>query len=169
VVFLDAGLRVLSDVNESILKLNCKGKIMAPDDGGNYKIPNPDKLFNSQISGTNKNKIYEVMLFTNETEILSKHYFLNCIWIYDTSILDICSKEEMIKGMCLYPVCKTNEMALMNIYLHFKHKLWEPFPVRVNNNSKILFEWCETNNPNHTTWRDYSFIKYPYTITFNDT
>ena len=34
-------------------------------------------------------------------------------------------------------------------------------------NGKILFDWCELNNPNKT-WKDYCFIKYPATITFDD-
>lgn len=169
VVFLDAGLRVLCDVNNNILKLDYKNKILAPDDGGNYVFPNLEKTFKTQISCTNQNKILELMLFTNDNDLLEKNYFLNCIWVYDTSILEICSKNEMIKGITAYPMCKTNEMALMNIFLHFKYKLWEPFPVHVGDDPKVLFEWCESNSPNQTNWRDYNFIKYPCTISFEDT
>lgn len=166
VVFLDAGLRVLSSVHESVLKLNYVGKFLAPDDGGNY-LPNPNKLFKTQISQSFKKRILDLQEEFGET-ILEEPYFLNCMWVYDTSILDIVSKEEMINGMVKYPVCKTNEMALMNLYIHFKHHLWQRFPVRAQN-GKILFDWCELNNPSSSTWRDYCFIKYPCTITFDDT
>jgi len=166
VVFLDAGLRVLSSVYESVLKLNYVGKFLAPDDGGNY-LPNPNKLFKTQISQSFKKRILDLQEEFGET-ILEESYFLNCMWVYDTSILDIVSKEEMINGMVKYPVCKTNEMALMNLYIHFKHQLWERFPVHAEN-GKILFDWCELNNPLSSTWRDYCFIKYPCTITFDDT
>ena len=108
------------------------------------------------------------MLETNNHELLSSSYFLNCIWIYDTSILEIVDKKELIRGMLEYPICKTNEMTLMNIYFHFKYHLWEEMPVRTSK-GKILFEWCETNNPIASSWREYCCIKYPNTISFDDT
>ena len=167
VVFLDAGMRVLDNVHDSILALPYKGKFLAPDDGGNFTpSPNPNKLFQTQLSQTFPSNIIELQnQFGN---ILEKAYFLNCIWIYDTAILQICSKEEMIQGILRYPICKTNEMALMNIFIHFKYSLWEPFPIRASN-GKYLFDWCESNNPQPSSWRDYCFLKYPCTITFDDT
>jgi hypothetical protein len=98
--------------------------------------------------------------------ILNEIYFLNCIWIYDTSILKICNKKEMIDAMNNYTLCRTNEMGIMNLLLTFKYKLWKPFPFYVNSSKKILFDWCELNNPN-TTWKDYCYIKYPVTISFD--
>lgn len=168
VVFIDAGMRILSNVHESILKLDYKNKFLSPDDGGNYiKLPNKDKLFKTQISQTNPKMISKLQNDFGDN-IMEMPYFLNCIWVYDTSILDMVSKDEMIKGILDYPICKTNEMALMNLFINFKYNLWERFPVKADN-GKILFEWCETNNPMPTTWRDYCFIKYPCTITFDDT
>lgn len=169
VVFLDAGLRVLQNVHESILKLDYKHKFLAPDDGGNYiASPNPNKLFKTQVSQALPLRIHDLKKEFGDN-ILEQPYFLNCIWVYDTSILDRVSKEEMIDGMLRFPICKTNEMTMMNLYIHFKYKLWERFPVMSSIPNKILFEWNETNNPNPTTWRDYCFIKYPHTITFDDT
>ena len=74
----------------------------------------------------------------------------------------------MIDGILKYPVCKTNEMTLMNLYIHFKYNLWTRFPKNASN-GKVLFDWCETNNPLRSTWRDYCFLKYPVTITLEDT
>lgn len=168
VVFLDAGLRVLENVHDSVLQLDYKGKFLAPDDGGNYAfLPNPDKLFTTQISQTSLKRVNELRTEFGE-HILDEPYFLNCMWVYDTSILDTISKDEMIQGILKYPVCKTNEMALMNLYIHFKHKLWVRFPTKTAND-KVLFEWCESNNPLPTSWRDYCFIKYPNSIAFEDT
>jgi hypothetical protein len=169
VVFLDAGLRVLDSVHRSILKLDYKGKFLAPDDGGNYiMLPNPDKLFNTQISNSTPKLIEKIKEDFPNVKELKEAYFLNCIWVYDTKILNTCSKEEMIDGILKYPVCKTNEMALMNLYIHFKYELWERFPKNAEN-GKILFDWCESNNPRPSTWRDYSFIKYPISLSLEDT
>lgn len=169
VVFLDAGLRVLDDVYDSILQLDYKGKFMAPDDGGNYvMLPNPDKLFTTQVSQSIPKHIETLKEDFPNVKDLMEPYFLNCIWVYDTSILDICSKDEMIDGILKYPVCKTNEMTLMNLYIHFKHNLWTRFP-KTAQNGKVLFDWCEANNPLPSTWRDYCFLKYPISITLEDT
>jgi hypothetical protein len=170
VVFLDAGMRVLDNVHDSILKLDCSNCFMAPDDGGNFTAPNPDKLFETQISKTYFKQMIDTLNQFGGIKILKDPYFLNCIWIYDTAILQTCSKKEMIAGMLEHPICKTNEMVIMNLYLHFRHGLWKPFPKHVNDStSKILFDWCESNNPEPSTWRDYSFLKYPCTITFEET
>ena len=169
VVFLDAGLRVLHNVHESILKVDCKGKFLAPDDGGNYVIlPNPDKLFKTQVSISFHKRLMDTLNDFGGESIMEQSYFLNCVWVYDTAILDTVSKDEMIDGILKYPVCKTNEMALMNLYIHFRHGLWERFPVKVEGCDKVLFDWCELNNPLPTSWRDYCLIKYPATISFDD-
>jgi len=98
--------------------------------------------------------------------ILNKIYFLNCIWIYDTNILNNCNKQEMVDAMNKYILCRTNEMGIMNLLLRFKYDLWHEFPFKINT-GKILFDWCELNNKN-TNWKDYCYIKYPVTISFND-
>jgi hypothetical protein len=67
-------------------------------------------------------------------------------------------------AMNRYPVCKTNEMGIMNLLFHFKYNLWREFPEKATN-GKYLFDWCESNREKEkTTWRDYCFIKYPISI-----
>jgi hypothetical protein len=161
VIFLDAGLRVLEDV-KYLLELDYKNKILAPIDGTHDK----HNTFLCQLSYDNMDLINSLINeFSNS--IMSSTYMLNCIWIYDTKILDLCNKNELTEYMNKYPICKTNEMGIMNILFHFKYHLWEPFPIKASN-EKILFDWCELNNPG-TNWRDYCFIKYSSTIHFEDT
>ena len=170
VVFLDAGLRVLDNVHDSILQLDCTNCFMAPDDGGNFiPSPNPDKLFETQVSKTFYKLMIDSLNKFGGIKIMKQAYFLNCIWMYDTSIINTCSKNELISGILENPICLTNEMALMNMYIHFKYNLWKPFPKHVSNSSRILFDWCESNNPEPSNWMNYSFLKYPCTITFEDT
>ena len=163
VIYMDAGLRVLDSL-KYLLSLDYKNKILAPNDAAPYK--NPDKIFRSQISFDNLENVEK--LKNDFGDILNSEYFLNCIWVYDTSILKICNKNKLIDAMNEYPLCKTNEMTIMNLLFHFKYKLWQEFPI-VNENGKYLFEWCETNHKHYTTWRNYCYIKYPCTITFEDT
>ena len=160
VVFLDAGLRVFDDI-KYLLELNYKDKLLAPKDGKLYQ----DQEFNCQLS-YDKPELIDSLKNEFSDNILQSNYMLNCIWIYDTNILKICNKNNLIEAMNKYTFCKTNEMGIMNILFHFKYKLWEPLPIKATNN-KFLFDWCELNNSN-TNWRDYCYIKYPVTISFDD-
>lgn len=160
VIYFDAGLRILDDI-KYLLDLDYKGKILAPKDGKNYE----DQTFKCQLSYDDPDKIERIKKDFGE-QILYQNYFLNCIWIYDTEILRLCNKQQMIDAMNIYTLCKTNEMGVMNLLLRFKYNLWEPFPFKLSN-GKILFDWCELNNPG-TNWRDYCYIKYPVTISFDD-
>jgi len=161
VVYLDAGLRVLEDV-KYILEIDYKNKILAPKDGKLYD----DRDFNSQLSYDNPELIVS---FKNEygESTLKSNYMLNCMWIYDTSILNLCDKNQLIEAMNKYTFCKTNEMGIMNILFHFKYNLWERLPIKASN-EKFLFDWCELNQNYHTTWRDYCLLKYPVSISFDD-
>jgi hypothetical protein len=160
VVFLDAGLRVLDDV-KYLLELDYKDKILAPKDG----MYNKYNLFKCQLSNDNQDVIEKIKIDFGEN-ILNENFFLNCIWIYDTNILKLCDKKQMIDSMNTYTLCRTNEMGIMNLLLRFKYNLWKPFPFKTNH-GKFLFDWCELNNSN-TNWRDYCLIKYPITISFDD-
>jgi hypothetical protein len=160
VIYLDAGLRILDDI-KFFLELDFKNKLLAPYDG---KIYDKNK-FNSQVSFDNNNLIEKLKNIYGEN-ILNENYFLNCIWIYDTNILNLVNKNELIEAMNTWVFCKTNEMGIMNLIFHFKYNLWEPLPFKLSND-KILFDWCELNNPN-TNWKDYISLKYPVTISFED-
>lgn len=163
IVFLDAGLRVLDDVN-CILELDYKDKILAPIDGTQL-ITRPTDIFRHQLDHRNT-EIIELVKRDFGEEIFESNFMLNCMWIYDTSILHICNKEQLIEAMNTYTVCRTNEMGIMNLLFHFKYRLWEKFPP-IASNGKFLFEWSELNNNFHTTWRNYCFLKYPVSISLN--
>lgn len=163
VVFLDSGLRVLDDV-KYLLELDYKNTILAQNDASpNFRS---DQIFKYQLSFDNEDKIDNIKRDFGE-KIFDSQHMLNCIWVYDTKILEICDKEQLIEAMNKYTLCKTNEMGIMNLLFHFKYNLWKEFPLKASN-GKYLFEWCESNNNFHTTWRDYCFIKYPITISLNE-
>jgi hypothetical protein len=163
VVFLDAGLRVLDDV-KYLLELEYDNSILAQNDAApNFRT---DQIFKNQLSFDNQEKI-ELIKMDFGTELFESRHMLNCMWVYDTRILEICNKQQLINAMNKYTLCKTNEMGIMNLLFHFKYKLWKEFPLRASNN-KFLFDWCELNHNYFTTWRDYCFIKYPLTIGLNE-
>lgn len=159
VIFFDAGMRILEDIN-CLLILDYVNNILAPDD-----CINSNNIFRQQIIFDNQDYINIFQNdYPNYEQIYNSNYFLNCVWIYDTNILNICNKHELIKNMNKYPICKTNEMTIMNILFHFKYGLWKPFPLKLisSDKNKFLFEWSEAKHPG-TTWNDYCLIKYSST------
>jgi len=161
VVYLDAGLRVLEDV-AFLLELDYKDRLLAPKDAKLYA----DQEFRHQLSN-DKPELIETFINEYGENVLKSSYLLNCMWIYDTNILNLCDKTQLIDAMNKYTFCKTNEMGIMNILFHFKYKLWERLPIKASN-GKILFDWSELNQDHATTWREYCLLKYPATILFDD-
>lgn len=155
VIFFDAGMRVLDKV--SILdSLQCEGKILAPDDS------TQTQRFEAMFEVTANKEVEKLLLEEFPKEILRERYFLNCIWVYDTAIIDKCGVKEMVEYMNKYPICRCNEMTIMNLLLVFKYKLWKPFPSILND--KSFYCWTEESGK---TWRDYYYLKYPRTINFD--
>jgi hypothetical protein len=126
VVFLDAGIRILDSV-EYLLGLPYKGKFLSPDDSDPYDNGNRLKIqFDWDANPVANNKLIEDF----GIDWFSSKYFLNCIFLFDTSLLQKNTVEEMKEMMMKYPISLCNEMGIMNLYWTVKHKVWEAFPQR---------------------------------------
>ena len=167
VIYLDAGLRVLDRI-QHLADLPCENVIMAPDDAPSY---DKNKRFGGIIE-TERNKEVVAKLWEEyDPSILMGRYFLNCIWMYDTALLKTIHFNELVDAMNNYPICRCNEMTIMNLIFTFKYKVWKPFPNFVTletiEGKKRLFGWTEHDRDyGATTWRDFCFLKYPTTINF---
>ncbi len=160
VIFLDAGLRVFDTV-QPLLDHPWKGHLVAPDDSAPYDNGN---RFQCQLHLSSNPPVAKKLLEDFSEDILPAKYFLNCMFMYDTALLDRCNLEDLEKGMNTYPICHCNEMTLMNLYFTFKHKVWLPLQEKAG--SKYLFGWSERNYREHPTWKDFHFIKYSATKGF---
>ena len=138
---------------------------MAPDDAPMY---DNDKRFKCMLELTANPLAAEELFKEYSKDILDGRYFLNCIWVYDTALLNMCNMTEMIDTMNKYPICRCNEMSIMNLLFTFKYKVWQPFPEFVEKSGleKRLFGWIEydRNYGSNRTWRDFCFMKYPCSI-----
>ena len=162
-IYIDCGYYILENV-KCLLELPYKNHIYSHDDSyPQFKDKSVDngKRFKCQLDLIANPEITNKIQINFGENILEQRYFQNGLFIYDTSIVNICSMKEMEKGMNEYPICLTNEMAIMNMYLHFKHKLWKPLPRTYG--KKALVAWSDQDSPG-TKWQDYYFIKYPVTI-----
>lgn len=152
IMFVDAGLRVFDDIN--IFKNSCiPNALVAMDDGH----PDFTKKFDCQIELSNTEVVSELSKVFN----IHSSYFLNCLFIFDTALISENTVGNLIDLMNKYPICKTNEMAIMNIYFT---KVWIPMITDLKNVSghsdKILFDWSERYG---NTWKNYVTLKYPST------
>jgi len=165
VIFFDAGLRIFDKV-QYLADLPCEGVIMAPDDAAPYDT---HKRFGGIIETVEHPEVAQRFFQEYDPSILSERYFLNCIWMYDTQLLRTIHVGDLIRTMNDYPICRCNEMTVMNLIFTYKHRVWKPFPEWIDNPRKRLFGWSEHDRDygGHTTWRDFCFVKYPFTINFD--
>lgn len=148
VMFVDAGLRIFDSI-EHFYPCFEKDSLVALDDGH----PDFTKKFNCQIQLTNTVVVERL----KEIYDIDSSYFLNCIFLYDTNIITDHTLSDLINMMNEYPICRTNEMGIMNIYFH---KVWKPLNIYLQKN-KILFDWSERGGNN---WNVYISLKYPTTF-----
>lgn len=155
VIFFDAGFRIFDDV-QHYLDVPWRGHITALDDSH----PEDTKRFHTQLElSARPDKVSELERMV--PGVLNMRYFLNCFWIHDTSIITNTTLSEMIDLMNRFPICLTNEMAVMNIYFALKQQ-WHPLQISLPQ-GKILMDWSERNGRN---WSYYVGLKYPTTISF---
>jgi hypothetical protein len=156
VVFLDAGLRIFDTV-QPLLDLDWRGKLLAPDDSDPY---DNGVRFRVQLD-LDANPDVNATLFAEYPEtMLDEHYFLNCMFVFDTALLERVSFEEMEDAMNRYPICMCNEMGIMNLIFSFKLRVWQPFPQRTGD--KYLFGWSERNYRESPNWTAFHFMKYSF-------
>ena len=156
-IYLDAGLRVLDRV-DALLALDWRGRLIAPDDA----LPGDNgRRFRCQLDLDANPPVRDRLLADFGEGILDSRYFLNCLWIFDTRLVERCARADLEDSMNRYPISLTNEMAIMNLHFAFRHRVWQPLPER-DANGKRLFGWSELDHPG-TTWRDFRLLKYPVT------
>lgn len=155
IIFFDAGLRIFNKI-DYFLSVPYEKSIVALDDSH----PEDVKRFGCQLELSNKKIIGE--LIQKYGNILEERYFLNCCWICDTQIIEKNTLSDLLDLINRYPVCRTNEMGIMNIYFTFEKKIWKSLEINLGNDL-ILLDWSERDNKN---WRNYVALKYPRSINF---
>lgn len=156
VVFLDAGIRIFDTV-QPLLDLDWRGKLLAPDDSDPY---DNGVRFRVQLDLDANPRVKDTLLSVYPESILDEHYFLNCIFVFDTALINQVSLTDLESAMNAYPICMCNEMGIMNLLFTFKLRVWHPLPQRTSD--KYLFGWSERNYTEGPTWKDFHFLKYSF-------
>lgn len=157
-IFFDAGLHCLDSVLH-ILDLPWKGSFLAPDDSDPYDNGN---RFLRQMDLEANPAITRRLIQDFSEDIFEEHYFLNCIFVYDTSLQSLVSMKDLETAMNRYPISMCNEMGIMNLLFTFRERVWKPFPQRTE--TKYLFGWSELNYREKPKWTEFCFLKYPVSL-----
>lgn len=159
VIFLDAGMRVIASL-QPLLDLEWRGALLGPDDT-EHPASNGMK-FKPQVESVSNPDAYNALVKEfGESTLNADSYLLNCMFVFDTALLDRITFQELVDTMNMYPIATCNEMTIMNLVFCFRHRVWKPFPAKVG--TRYLFGWNETNyilKP--ARWVDFHFMKYPF-------
>jgi hypothetical protein len=158
VVFLDAGIRIFHSI-QPLLDLEWRGKFLAPDDSQPY---DNGSRFKCQLDLDANPDVTADLFSEYQISILDERYFINCMFVYDTSLLDRISFDQLECSMNRYPISICNEMGILNLIFAYKLKVWQPFPTgRVN--GTYIYGWSENNYRESCIWKDFHFLKYSST------
>lgn len=157
-LYIDCGTRILDDL-EYIWETFIPGKLVAMDD----RHPDLNAKKADWILFEKSSPLFEKL---NSEITITDGYFLNYLYLYDSSII-LENNETVnifIQLMNKYPLMKSNEMGIMNIYFTFMLKIWEPMNL-IMDDGRFRMDWSERYG---NDWTKYVVLKYPCRIGFSD-
>ncbi len=150
IFYLDINMKIRGDINE-ILKLGKKGILYAPFDA----YPNLDWKLGSQFN--TKSKTYE--LLKQKYNLDNPKYFQTGILFFDSNLIEKNTKDNLIKLVEKFPISKTNEQGIMNLYFIYEKNVFSRFPVEISNDITYSY-WRIRDRNSIITKRDiYEFEK----------
>lgn len=145
-LYLDAGMHVFQPLFPWF-QLPHKNAFLAPDD--RYPFDDLNKKFMSQWDTCLPPLLTDLNHFLKAKNRNKEGYFLNCVWLMCTSLIKDTTIRELLSLAKRFPISRTNEMAIMNLYFE---KCWKPIP------QPFYFDW--TNRNSHKE-NESILIKYP--------
>ena len=73
------------------------------------------------------------------------NYFQTGMLYFDTDIIDFHTKSELLDLIKLYPISRTNEQAIMNLYFIFNKNLYKQIPKTIDNVDTYSY-WKNNDN-----------------------
>jgi hypothetical protein len=145
VFYIDAGVTIFKDINV-FFELAKENTLLAHSD--NYPTYEWDL---SHQFDTNYLEKYEEL---HNRINLHRDSFQTSIMLYDTTVIKKDTKQELIKLMNEYPICRNNEQSLFNIYFNGIYHIWRP--INTAYKGKLLYDYIKRYN--HTIY-DYTMLK----------
>jgi len=119
VLYLDINMTIHFDINPLLSEYPIS-KLYAKADG----FPRYERKLKSQFDTT---KFQYTELNKNYNLEFTK-YFQTGLLYFDTNIVNLETKKNLINLVDLYPITTTNEQAIMNLYFAFDNDFYEELP-----------------------------------------
>jgi len=111
------------------------------------------RQFSMELFDNEDNKQAFIKSYSN---CFDKDYFQTTLFIYDTSILEDDTVEQLFKLNDLYPISIRADQGIANLYFHCERGLWKQIPVK--DYKGFLYDFLERDG---FRGRDYLILKYP--------
>lgn len=149
-LYIDSGMHIANPI-APIFTIPHKDRIVAPDD--RFPFDDPSKVFMKQWDQVAMpEKFQELQEYCQEKNLCQDAYFLNCMWLMDTALIQADTQAHLLSLARRFPISRTNEMAVMNLFFL---PYWTPLPEKLNGH--CLFDWTERfGRKTH----EYIMIKY---------
>ena len=122
ILYIDVGVKIYKNI-KPIFDINCENKLLAHSDA--YPYLNGWELNNQFDLIANKECVEKIQKNYN----LNTDYFQTTIMLFDTKIISDNTVFDLINLMNKYPISKTNEQAIMNLYFNCDKKVWKQIPL----------------------------------------
>ena len=147
IFYIDCGMIILRNISP-MLNLVSENTLLAHSDA----YPSYKWKLNFQFSDESINSLSEINLVRRkllERFNLDIDYFQTGIMLYDTNIIEEDTYNNLIELSHTYPISKTNEQGIMNLYFNCIKNIWKQLPLK-NNETNFYDYWCrDKKNTNY--------------------
>jgi hypothetical protein len=121
ILYIDVGMKIYKDIHP-LFEIDCKNSLLAHSDAYPYKhgwtLEVQFEMNANKDCSTKLSKQYN----------LNVDYFQTTIMLFDTNIIKEDTFDNLKLLMNTYPISKTNEQAIMNLYFNCEEKVWKQIP-----------------------------------------
>jgi hypothetical protein len=132
IFYLDCGMNVIDDISPIINEIT-DNTLLAHSDA----YPSYQWKLHTQFDAEKT----EYFTKLNAKYDLNIDYFQTGIMLYDTKIIEPDTYTNLIRLAEEYPISRTNEQGIMNLYFHCEKNSWKQIKLR-NENTNFYDYWC---------------------------
>jgi hypothetical protein len=147
-LYIDVGMHIFKPL-EKIFNIECDNNLLAHSDAYPTFKWKLNIQFNSEI-------FPEQYIELSKKYDLNVDYFQSGIMLFNTSIINDDTFDNLIDLSKKYIISKTNEQGILNIYFNCIHKQWKQLPIK--DNDTYYYDYWERFN---LSKNDYIMLKYP--------
>tara|TARA_Y100001980_G_C14526608_1_gene302147 strand:- start:487 stop:1254 length:768 start_codon:yes stop_codon:yes gene_type:complete len=135
IFYIDCGMTIFSDI-QPIIDTKKPNKLLAHSDS----YPDYQRKLYTQFDKYLTNYYNKL----NSSYNLNIDYFQSTILLYDTTIIENQTFQNLYNLSIKYPISNTNEQGIMALYFTNIKSLWEQIPVK--NHKTFFYDYLSRNN-----------------------